>query len=127
MASIRSVVIVGFAALLLVLSTLTTRSAASAVEVVRLSSDSVVRVSADSIIALQTPPFIQVGKRYAFTWAGGGPAQTYTVKSKREDGWILVDVADENTNPASFVPGDFPTRWLNVSTAISVQEMRPHQ
>jgi hypothetical protein len=36
-------------------------------------------------------------------------------------------VADENTNPIYFVPGDLPTRWLNVATAISIQEMRPHQ
>ena len=46
---------------------------------------------------------------------------------KREDGWILVEVADENTNPVYFVPGDLPTRWLNIATAISIQEMRPHQ
>ncbi len=127
MASLRSLAIIGLAALFLGLTALTTRPAASVIEVVRLSSDSVVRISADSVVALQTPPFVQVGKRYAFTWAGGGPAQTYTVKSKRGDGWIIVEVADENTNPAYFVPGDWPTRWLNIGTAISIQEMRPHQ
>ena len=83
--------------------------------------------SAQEAVRLQTPDFVQVGKRYAFTWAGGGPAQTYTVKSKRQDGWILVEVADENTNPVYFVPGELPTRWLNVAMAISIQEMRPHQ
>jgi hypothetical protein len=87
----------------------------------------VVSLASGSVISLRTPEFIQVGKRYALTWAGGGPAQTYTVKEKRPDGWILVEVADENTNPAYFVPGDVPTRWLNASTAISIQEMRPFQ
>jgi hypothetical protein len=83
--------------------------------------------SSQEVVRLQMPDFVQVGRRYAFTWAGGGPAQTYTVKSKRQDGWILVEVADENTNPIYFVPGELPTRWLNVAMAISVQEMRPHQ
>ena len=72
-----------------------------------------------------TPSFVQVGKRYAFTWSGGGPAQTYTVKATRADGWVLVDVAEETVNPVYLVPGEFPTRWLNVALAISIQEMRP--
>jgi hypothetical protein len=75
------------------------------------SAQDLVRVGSGSVISLQTPQFVQVGKRYAFTWAGGGPAQTYMVKSKREDGWVLVEVADENTNPIF----------------LSIQEMRPHQ
>jgi len=73
----------------------------------------------------ETPSFVQAGKRYAFTWSGGGPAQTYTVKSVRRDGWVLVDVAEETVNPALLVPGEYPTRWLNVALAISIQEMRP--
>ena len=73
----------------------------------------------------ETPSFVHVGKRYAFTWSGGGPAQTYTIKSVRSDGWVLVDVAEENVNPAFLVTGEFPTRWLNVALAISIQEMRP--
>jgi hypothetical protein len=72
-----------------------------------------------------TPSFVQAGRRYAFTWSGGGPAQTYTVKVVRPDGWVLVDVAEENINPAFLISGEFPTRWLNVSLAISIQEMRP--
>ena len=80
---------------------------------------------ADSV-SIATPPFVAVGKRYAFTWAGGGPAQTYTIKGLRSDGWVLVEVADENTHPINFI-GDLPTRWLNVGLAISIQEMRPHQ
>ncbi len=72
-----------------------------------------------------TPSFVQVGKRYAFTWSGGGPAQTYTIKATRTDGWVLVDVAEEIVNPSYLVPGEFPTRWLNVALAISIQEMRP--
>ena len=80
----------------------------------------------DDNVSLETPAFVQVGKRYAFTWAGGGPAQTYTVKQKRPDGWVLVEVADENTNPVYLVPGELPTRWLNAAMAISIQEMRPH-
>jgi hypothetical protein len=47
------------------------------------------------------------------------------VKAVRHDGWVLVDVAEENVNPAFLVTGEFPTRWLNVAIAISVQEMRP--
>ena len=85
-----------------------------------------VSLASGSVISLATPAFVVAGKRYAFTWAGGGPAQTYTVKSMRPDGWVLVEVADENTNIIYTVPGDFPTRWLNVGMAISIQEMRPH-
>jgi hypothetical protein len=73
----------------------------------------------------ETPSFVQAGRRYAFTWSGGGPAQTYTVKSVRNNGWVLVDVAEETINPALLVPGEYPTRWLNVALAISIQEMRP--
>ena len=119
MASLRSVVLVCVAALVLAATALTSRPTVSASETVYLASG--------SVISLRTPEIVQVGKRYAFTWAGGGPAQTYVVKSKRDDGWVLVEVADENTNPVYFVPGDLPTRWLNVATAISIQEMRPHQ
>jgi hypothetical protein len=78
-----------------------------------------------SFQSAETPSFVQAGKRYAFTWSGGGPAQTYTVKAVRSDGWVLVDVAEETINPAFLVPGEFPKRWLNVALAISVQEMRP--
>ena len=85
-----------------------------------------VSLASGSVISLRTPEIVQVGIRNAITWAGGGPAQTYSVKSKRDDGWVLVEVADENTNPVHFVPGELPTRWLNVATAISIQEMRPH-
>jgi hypothetical protein len=84
-----------------------------------------VTLAEGSRIALVTPPFIQVGKRYAFTWPGGGPPQTYLVKELRRDGWILVDVAEENLDPAFLVPGQTPTRWLHVALAVSVQEMRP--
>ena len=119
MASLRSLFLVCVAALVLAATVFTSRPAVSALETVHLASG--------SVISLRTPEFVQVGRRYAFTWAGGGPAQTYVVKSKREDGWVLVEVADENTNPIYFVPGDLPTRWLNVATAISIQEMRPHQ
>ena len=83
--------------------------------------------SAQDSVSLETPAFVQVGKRYAFTWAGGGPPQTYTVKARRSDGWVQVDVAEENINPVYLVPGEVPTRWLNVATAVSIQEMRPHQ
>jgi hypothetical protein len=89
------------------------------------SAQEVVRLADGTAIAFATPPFIQVGKRYAFTWPGGGPAQTYTVKSIRTDGWILVDVAEENVDPAFLVPGQTPTRWLHAGLAISIQEMRP--
>lgn len=120
MASFR-IAFLFLAAVLFTATAFTSRPSASA------SMFEQVSLAPGSVISLRTPEFIQVGRRYAFTWAGGGPAQTYTVKSKREDGWVLVEVADENTNPAYFVPGDWPTRWLNVGTAISVQEMRPHQ
>jgi hypothetical protein len=119
MASVRSILILCVSALLLAVTALTSRPAASAVETVH--------IAAGSVISLQTPRFVDAGKRYAITWAGGGPAQTYTVKSRREDGWILVEVAEENVNPIYLVPGELPTRWLNIGTAISIQEMRPHQ
>ena len=75
---------------------------------------------------MATPSFVVTGKRYAFTWAGGGPAQTYTIKQTRSDGWVLVEVADEITNTEHLVPGERPTRWLHIGMAISIQEMRPH-
>ena len=77
------------------------------------SSFEVVSLAQGSVISLATPQFVTAGKR--------------TVKSVRPDGWVVVEVADENTNPVYFVPGDNPTRWLNVGSAISIQEMRPHQ
>jgi hypothetical protein len=84
-----------------------------------------VRLAADTSVAISTPPFIQVGKRYAITWAGGGPPQTYTIKSVRQDGWVEVLVAEDNVDPAFLVPGQTPSRWLHVGIANSVQEMRP--
>jgi hypothetical protein len=84
-----------------------------------------VHLAPGSAVALVTPPFIQIGKRYAFTWAGGGPAQTYTIKTLRPDGWVEVHVAEENVDPAFLVPGQTPTRWLHVGLAVSIQEMRP--
>lgn len=89
---------------------------ASAVDTVTLASGSAVH--------LATPAFLRVGKRYAFTWSGGGPAQTFSVKAMRDDGWILVEVADETIKPELYIPGEFPTRWLHVGLAISIQEMR---
>jgi hypothetical protein len=84
-----------------------------------------VRLSSGSTVALTTPEFIQKGRRYSFTWPGGGPPQTFTVKELRRDGWILVEVAEENVD-LSIVPlGTLPVRWLNVAIATSIQEMRP--
>ncbi|HYT77521.1 MAG TPA: hypothetical protein VEL79_22395 [Vicinamibacterales bacterium] len=91
---------------------------------VRASSADVVTLASGSAVHLATPPFLQVGRRYAFTWPGGGPPQTFTVKSIRPDGWILVEVADETIRPELYVPGEFPTRWLHVGIAVSIQEMR---
>ena len=50
----------------------------------------VVTLSDGSVVGLRTPAFVQVGKRYAFTWGGGGPAQTYTVKEKRPDEMVIM-------------------------------------
>jgi hypothetical protein len=93
--------------------------------VVRASTPDVVSLASGSAVHLATPPFLVAGKRYAFTWPGGGPPQTFVVKTIRDDGWILVEVADENVKPELFVPGEFPTRWLHVGLAVSIQEMRP--
>ena len=83
-----------------------------------------VSLAAGTTVAISTPPFIQVGKRYAFSWPGGGPQQTHTIKSIRPDGWVEVQVAEENLDPAFLAPGQTPTRWLNVGIAVSIQEMR---
>ena len=85
----------------------------------------IVSLADGTAVAISTPAFIQVGKRYAFTWAGGGPPQTHTIKSVRKDGWVEVQVAEENVDPAFLVPGQTPTRWLNAGLANSIQEMRP--
>jgi hypothetical protein len=92
--------------------------------VVKASSADVVSLAMGSAVHLATPAFLKVGKRYAFTWAGGGPPQTFTVKVLRDDGWILVEVADETIKPELYIPGEFPTRWLHVGMAVSIQEMR---
>jgi hypothetical protein len=90
-----------------------------------LSAQETVTLARGSTIALATPAFIEKGKRYAFTWPGGGPPQTFTVKDVRPDGWIIVEVAEENLDP-NFLPyGTVPLRWLHVGIATSVQEMRP--
>jgi hypothetical protein len=89
------------------------------------SMQELVRLASGSTISLSTPEFIVKGKRYAFTWPGGGPPQTFTVKEIRQDGWILVEVAEENVD-LNLVPlGTLPVRWLNVAIATSIQEMRP--
>ena len=92
---------------------------------VRASMAEVVSLASGSTISLATPQFLQIGKRYAFTWPGGGPPQTFAVKQIRPDGWILVEVAEENIDPAYVPLGSVPTRWLNVAIATSIQEMRP--
>jgi hypothetical protein len=93
--------------------------------VARASTLEVVSLTPGSVIHLATPAFLTIGKRYAFTWPGGGPPQTFVIKAKRDDGWILVEVADENIKPELFIPGEFPTRWLHAALAVSIQEMRP--
>ena len=98
---------------------------AAAQDTVRLSADSTVRLASGSTVALATPAFLTAGKRYAFTWAGGGPPQTHTVKRIRPDGWVEVEVAEENVDPSLLIPGTLPTRWLNAALALSIQEMRP--
>lgn len=85
----------------------------------------IVSLADGTAVHLATPAFLQIGKRYAFTWPGGGPPQTFTIKQKRADGWILVEVADETIKPELYIPGEFPTRWLHVGIAVSIQEMRP--
>jgi hypothetical protein len=94
-------------------------------DMVRLAPGAVVGLAPGTAVNLATPTFLVKGKRYAFTWAGGGPPQTYTVKDIAPDGWILVEVADEITRPDLYIPGEFPLRWLHVGLAVSVQEMRP--
>ena|SRR5688572_31189422 len=89
------------------------------------SMQETVRLASGSTIALSTPPFIVKGKRYAFSWPGGGPPQTFTVKDIRGDGWILVEVAEENVDLNIVPVGQLPLRWLNAALATSIQEMRP--
>lgn len=87
--------------------------------------DETVYLAPGSTVAFATPPFLVPGKRYAFTWPAGGPPQTFTIKSVRPDGWVLVEVADDNTNTRLVASTEFPVRWLHVGLALSIQEMRP--
>lgn len=89
------------------------------------SARETVTLAAGTTVALSTPAFLQAGKRYAFTWPGGGPPQTFTVKTVRPDGWILVEVAEENLDLSVLPMGVLPVRWLNAAIATSIQEMRP--
>ncbi|HXW05665.1 MAG TPA: hypothetical protein VD833_10570 [Vicinamibacterales bacterium] len=91
---------------------------------IRASGQDTVTLARGSVVSLATPAFIQSGKRYTFTWPGGGPPQTFIVKDVRPDGWILVEVAEENVDPAFMPPGSVPSRWLNAALATSIQEMR---
>lgn len=91
----------------------------------RASAQETVRLASGSTISLRTPEFILKGKRYAFTWPGGGPPQTFTVKDIRPDGWVLVEVAEENVDLNVVPVGQLPVRWLNAAFATSIQEMRP--
>ena len=100
-------------------------TAATSATKARAAAQETVALAAGSTISLATPSFLQVGKRYAFTWPGGGPPQTFAVKQIRPDGWILVEVAEENVDPAYVPLGSVPSRWLNVAIATSIQEMRP--
>ena len=93
-------------------------------EPARAAAAETVSLAAGTSVAISTPPFLQVGKRYAFSWPGGGPQQTHTIKSIRTDGWVEVQVAEENLDPAFLAPGQTPTRWLHVGLAVSIQEMR---
>jgi predicted cation transporter len=117
----RAVLAFAFIAVLALSASLLTTARSSA----HASTLEVVSLTPGTAVHLATPVFLQVGKRYAFTWPGGGPPQTFAVKQIRPDGWILVDVADDITRPELFIPGEFPTRWLHVGLAISIQEMRP--
>ena len=92
---------------------------------IRASTAETVSLADGSVIGFATPPFIQKGKRYAFSWPGGGPPQTFMVKDVRKDGWILVEVAEEIVDPVYAPIGVLPTRWLNAALATSIQEMRP--
>jgi hypothetical protein len=98
---------------------------ANAQETVRLASDTTVRLASGTSVSLATPSFLAQGKRYAFTWAGGGPPQTHTLKRVHANGWVEVEVAEENIDPNLLTPGQLPTRWLNAGLALSIQEMRP--
>lgn len=92
---------------------------------IRASGAETVSLADGSVIGFATPAFIQKGKRYAFSWPGGGPPQTFMVKDVRKDGWILVEVAEEIVDPVYAPIGVLPTRWLNAALATSIQEMRP--
>lgn len=98
---------------------------AASLDIVSLAPGTTVSLTAGTTVHLATPAFLTVGKRYAFTWPGGGPPQTFVIKQKRADGWVLVEVADENIKPENYIPGEFPTRWLHAALAVSIQEMRP--
>jgi hypothetical protein len=118
MAHLRAVVAFSVLAGAIVAAAVSVRESAAAAQ-------ETVVIARGQTISLATPPFIERGKRYAFTWPGGGPPQTFVVKDIRQDGWILVEVAEENVDP-SYVPlGSVPTRWLHAAIATSIQEMRP--
>jgi hypothetical protein len=122
-AAVASVALLAIFASAATLFPVTGRAAAQ--ETVRLASGTTVGLEPGTTVALATPAFLTAGKRYAFTWAGGGPPQTHTLKRVRSDGWVEVEVAEENVDPSLLIPGQLPTRWLNAALALSIQEMRP--
>ena len=57
--------------------------------------------------------------------SNGMPVTDLTVKDIRPDGWIQVEVAEENVDLSLVPVGTLPVRWLNAALATSIQEMRP--
>jgi hypothetical protein len=125
MASVRFSFVLRAAALLAAVSTILLLLPALGPASAQATVQEQVRLAPGATISLATPTFLRQGRRYAFTWAGGGPPQTYTLKRVHADGWVEVEVADENVDPNLLVPGQLPTRWLNAALALSIQEMRP--
>lgn len=125
MASVGFSLVVRAAAVLAAVFTVLLLIPVLALPAARAAAQEQVRLAPGATISLATPTFLRVGRRYAFTWASGGPPQTHTLKRVHADGWVEVEVADENVDPNLLVPGQLPTRWLNAALALSIQEMRP--
>ena len=82
-----------------------------------------VSLAAGTSVAISTPPFIQAGKRYAFSWPGGGPQQTHTIKSVRPDGWVEVQVAEGRLGRDACRDGGLASALVDGYAALFIGEI----
>ena len=76
---------------------------------VSLANAADVRVVNTPAVAIAPPPFLRAGGRYEVSWPGG-ERETFTVAQSGTSGWVRA-------------AGQGRPRWLNLSTARTIEEL----